>query len=53
MAAPIVLTGNPDVLALPSLWQLDHVSGSIAGLVAFFVAAAALLKAALSLGKVT
>jgi len=48
MAAPIVLTGNPDVLALPSLWQLDNVAGSIAGLVAFFVAAAALLKAALA-----
>ena len=47
MAAPIVLTGNPDVLALPSLWQLDNIAGSIAGVFAFVVAAAALLQAAL------
>jgi len=53
MAAPIVLTGNPDVLALPSLWQLDNVAGSIAGLVVFFLAAAALLKAALGSRTVT
>jgi putative OPT family oligopeptide transporter len=53
MAAPIVLTGNPDVLALPSLWQLDKVAGSIAGVFAFILAVAALLKAALSSRTVT
>ena len=53
MAAPIVLTGNPDVLALPLSWQLDNFAGSVTGLFAFVVAAAALLKTAITTRPVT
>jgi len=53
MAAPIVLTGNPDVLALPSAWQLDNFAGSVTGLFAFILAAAALLKTAIAARPVT
>ena len=53
MAAPIVLTGNSDVLALPSSWQLDNFAGTVTGLFAFVVAAAALLKTAITTRPVT
>jgi putative OPT family oligopeptide transporter len=47
IAVPIVVTGNADVLALPSLWQLGSAAGPVVGLLAVGIAGTALAAAGL------